>query len=490
MANGLTKEEINNRLIKLRNFERLYPELKNRYERIKTKNKQQQSEIQELHALVESQASLIQKLQLRIEELEIKVFGKRKKHNSNDDYGSIDHTKQGDKREQRPPSSFRRQKPKDEDITETKHFHIGKCPDCKGTLTKIKKAIRYIEDMILPTEVLNVFKKVEKQIITTGYCKHCKRRVSAVPIPKHEVVLGESIKRFVTYSNVILRLSYDQTRSLLKDLASINISEGEITNILDEQSRILYPEFEQLKERIRGQPGAHYDESSWNVQKEQQGKYVWVKTGTDSTDTVFLFGRSRGKGNAEELKDNNDQVGISDDYGAYRTLFKYHQLCWAHPKRKLRDLKNSECLDEATKQHCENVYQAFSILYEQLRKELAKDFELASRKKLRIQLLKEFDKIATPHPLDPAKLKTTKESLRKNKDSYFTCLMIPGIPSDNNKAERALRHVVLKRKSSFGSKTQKGADTISVLYSVLLSLWWKRPDHFFAEYASLARGGE
>ena len=32
----------------------------------------------------------------------------------------------------------------------------------------------------------------------------------------------------------------------------------------------------------------------------------------------------------------------------------------------------------------------------------------------------------------------------------------------NNKAERALRPLVIKRKLSYGSKTQKGADVISI----------------------------
>jgi hypothetical protein len=59
------------------------------------------------------------------------------------------------------------------------------------------------------------------------------------------------------------------------------------------------------------------------------------------------------------------------------------------------------------------------------------------------------------------------------------------IPLDNNEAERWLRHIVLKRKTSFGSKTQKWADTMSVLYSTLLSLWNSNPQTFFTEYKRL-----
>ena len=56
--------------------------------------------------------------------------------------------------------------------------------------------------------------------------------------------------------------------------------------------------------------------------------------------------------------------------------------------------------------------------------------------------------------------------LFKNREKYLTCLKFPGqIPMDNNKAERGLRHLVIKRKISYGSKTEKGAETIIWLAS-------------------------
>jgi hypothetical protein len=100
-------------------------------------------------------------------------------------------------------------------------------------------------------------------------------------------------------------------------------------------------------------------------------------------------------------------------------------------------------------------------------------------------LIERFQTITTPHIQDPKKLTVIKESLRKNISSYFTYMAHEGVLLDNNKAERALRHLVLKRKISFGSRTQKGADTLSVLCSALLSLWWRKPRNFFQEYLAL-----
>ena len=100
-------------------------------------------------------------------------------------------------------------------------------------------------------------------------------------------------------------------------------------------------------------------------------------------------------------------------------------------------------------------------------------------------MLKQLINIAKPYANDPVKLQTIKKGLLKNQEKYFTCLMFHNVPTTNNRAERALRHLVLKRKSSFGSKTQKGANTMSILCSVLLSLWWRKPDNFFKEYSAL-----
>ena len=108
------------------------------------------------------------------------------------------------------------------------------------------------------------------------------------------------------------------------------------------------------------------------------------------------------------------------------------------------------------------------------------------REKQADQLKERFNKVTSPCDKDPPQLATYKDSLRSNKDAYFVCLKYPGIiPPDNNKAERAIRHLVIKRKACFGSKTQKGADVLSVLYSVLLSLHWRKPDDYFAEYRKL-----
>ena len=60
--------------------------------------------------------------------------------------------------------------------------------------------------------------------------------------------------------------------------------------------------------------------------------------------------------------------------------------------------------------------------------------------------------------------------LRRHRDDLFTFLDEPDVPFDNNHAERAIRPAVMIRKNSFGNRSDRGADTQSVLMSVYRTL--------------------
>ena len=66
--------------------------------------------------------------------------------------------------------------------------------------------------------------------------------------------------------------------------------------------------------------------------------------------------------------------------------------------------------------------------------------------------------------------------LLKHKDQIFTFLDVPGVPADNNHAERAIRPHVILRNRSFHNRTEAGAHAHSVLTSLVQTLLLqKRP---------------
>jgi len=54
----------------------------------------------------------------------------------------------------------------------------------------------------------------------------------------------------VAFCVVVLRLSFEQTKVLLKDVGHIGISDGEVGNILKREAERLVPAYEELKQRI------------------------------------------------------------------------------------------------------------------------------------------------------------------------------------------------------------------------------------------------
>lgn len=454
---------------------------------LRQKNQQLRQQVQLLTATVAHQEKQIESLKLIVEELRKIVFGNKKtggkKGTDTTGSGGFREEKKKRKSADRSPDSYRRSAPSDAQGTDIYEYPLTHCPDCGSLLILLKTIIRYVEDIEDLTKLSKILKKITKHMIGSGYCPKCRKRKIARPVPPQISILGQNIKKFITYLTVIMRLSFGQVRQFLRDTASFEISDGEIASSLDEQGIRLAPERDRLVQKIRGAPGRHYDETGWKVQKGAQGNYCWISRPTEGEEAVFLMGRSRGKGNAEELQGEIDnQVGVSDDYAAYDNLFSEHQLCMAHPDRKLRDLAESKTLAPFPRAACQESYDAFSKLYADLQETLSTEYQKEGWLAKRDEYMQRMKEIAQVDKRDPEKLTTIKQSLEKNAEKYFTCLLKPGIPADNNKAERGLRHIVLKRKISYGSKSQKGADTMAILCSTLLSAWWNKPDNFFVAY--------
>lgn len=430
---------------------------------------------------------IIETLKLQVEELQRMVFGKKKDNTlpkNNDDFNST-HGQSADK-QSRSPDSYRRPTPKQSEITETNLYPIHQCPKCSSCLKKIRTIVRYQEDIVLPILEKIKSKKVEKQKIQTGWCPQCQKRYQTRPVSPQLNNLGPNTKTMILYSNYVLRLSFQQIKDLLQDLYQLTISDGEISNILAKKAIKLQPVYEKLKTQIRGSPAIHLDETSWPQQK--QNKYAWVMTSINGEEAVFSVGQSRGKGNAENLLGDFNGTRITDGYAVYKNLKGDHQICWVHCLRKAKDLAQSDVLAKDKQEFCQKFYTQLVKLYEEVKENTAKRL---NRQQRMIEYLRLRDKIGLLAKVNsqqdlPQKLVGLKLQLSKYSQSLLTCIIKPNVPLDNNKAERKLRHLVLKRKNCFGTKTDKGSHVFEINASVLLSYWWSNRDNWFSKIHSLA----
>lgn len=478
LGDGLSKEEIKHRLVRLRNLEYLHKKARKRIVRQDKEINLLRLRIKELEERDKEKDKIIDYLKLQLEEIKIKIFGKKKDRDKDKKDGS---SKKPKDRQNTPrdPSSYQRPIPNDNEITKIEDHPIDNCPKCATTLTRKKIIVYYIEDIPLDKPQ----KEIIKHNVEQGYCPVCRKWRSAIPLPSAKCLIGQKLRQYICYLSIILRLSNQQIEDHVEDIHRINISQGEISKILEKEADRLRPEYEKLKTRVQQQQAIHYDETSWKVPTGTQGNYAWIMTGTETDEAVFSLGQSRGKGNINALNGNHNDIGITDDYGAYRNQFKHHQLCWAHPHRKWRDLAESGELKKEIKNICKKSFEQLSSVYYELEQTVKTKFDYQKTHNHFIDKISSFTKA---NLRDPLKLKKLKETFIKNKEQYLTCLKFPGIvPLDNNKAERGLRHLVIKRKISYGSKTQQGAEATSILASVLLSLKWMNPENFMMKYLNL-----
>jgi len=481
----IPEKEVKKRFQKLRNYENiLYPQLKERSDRLRVKNKA----LKEENDRLKKENKQIEKLQLELEELRAMKFGK--KRTGIKKTGIIPRVK---RKKQRCPETYRREIPKPEEITDNLRMELEICPDCGSKLIDKKEHTHYREDLYEAEKLIESAKKIVQTIVESGRCPSCGERKQAMEIPKQKVIIGQNIRNMVVYLCIVQGQSYEETQKSLKHQYGIDLSNGEIRNILEGESRLVTPYYEYIINSLF-EEAAHYDETSWKTKsfgkKVSEGNYCWVKIGVKSDYQIFWFGKSRGKGVAEQLRgEKKGSRGVSDDYGAYRDLFEYHELCWAHPHRKLRDLAESDNLKEQAKRVSKKAFKDFGKVYKQARKAgeklKGKKWTEAEKNKELQNLKTRFSELFQETKYDPEKLKAIRKSLNERMDKYFTFFKFPDLPLDNNKAERAIRKIVLKRKKSFNCRSQEGADTLSVLYSVVFSLMNSNPDeNFFTLYNS------
>lgn len=486
--------QLNQTKIDLRNKNSMYENAKEKVILLQKEIKNLKEENTQYLQIIDSQKEDIERMQYTIDEYSRMIFKKRKKisqdsHSFNQNETSDNENIHKNTNNKREKESYKRKIPSFDKISHTIETPIIQCPSCLHPLTNIKKIERYVEDISFK----EVKPKVTKYILHSWFCSVCKKQKSLKDIPKWVVMFWDNIRMFVNFSITVLKLSYDAVKSILKTLYSFEISDGEIRNILETEAKILTPEYNRIKWDIQKQFWVNFDETWWQVRSNDEKSYAWCMTWIENPDTIFDLWISRGGGEIDILgwvEENKLHIWISDWYPWYTNKFGIHQLCWAHPHRKLRDLTESK-LEEKKLERCRITHKEFAKLYGKVREEIKKEKEKStseeSRKKLKNKLLKIFEKITKIHKDDPKKLITYKESLWKYKDKYFVCILYPWIPADNNKAERCLRHLVLKRKMCHWSQTKESAAFMSINYSVLLSRFWRHPDDFFWDYEYLRK---
>lgn len=465
--------------------------LKQNVARLKTTNAKLRVREIEREAVVAELRAQIDTLKIQMAELQTMVFGKNRRPPTGTS-GPESNVPAAPK-PPRTKNSYRRPLPPANAITSTTQCPVSRC-QCGGELVDITTTDRYVEDIPLPGLTPDYQSKlVTKFVVQRGTCRNCGKPTSGRDLGGATVSMGPNLRLLVNHLVAVVGMSYEQVAQLCGTLYGLELSDGEIANIVQRQHQAWLPTYEQLKIDIRAPGVIHNDETPWPIQSEEGRGYAWSLSDALSPRVCFVCAISRGAVHARNLIGPDfSGVRISDDYLGYRavTLPGSQQLCWAHLYRCIRDLRYNDNLPTEQQPYVTDWYGVFAAIYQDLRMYLDEPYDKTVRLTQADELWRRVKELAATGPPsatigEPKKLTNLKAQLMRAGKSKLVICLTENTPCDNNRAERDLRQLVLKRKRSFGSKTPRGATALATVLSICTTTWRMNQGNYFQALAQL-----
>ncbi len=271
-------------------------------------------------------------------------------------------------------------------------------------------------------------------------------------------LVGPTLVSLIVCLSLRMRMSRPRIQEFLKDWLQIYLSVGTINQAISEGGRAVEPVEEQLLTEIKQSELLYADETGW----KENGRLVWLWVLITNSVTLFLIGGRSWEVIADILEGYAGWL-MSDGYQVYRKYAR-RLRCWAHLIRKPRGL--SESLNQEAQTFGEKVLACLTVLVERVYQ--ARAGPNANLKTEFADQLEELKAWCEQHR-DSTHKKTRQlaRELLNDWDAIWTVLEFPELPLTNNIAEQALRHWVIARKISYGTRTKQGSRAFALLASVI-----------------------
>jgi hypothetical protein len=326
----------------------------------------------------------------------------------------------------------------------------------------------------------------------TCHCGHVTRaepyRVAPQPLWKVELsewhLVGPELLSLILSLTFRLRASRARVQEFLHDWLGLHLSIGTLQQCVLEAGRAVEPLEDQLVEELRQAEVAHVDETSWR--QGATALWLWVFVSTEVS--LYLIAYRTAEMLETVLKDAFPGWLMSDGYHVYRAM-KRRLRCWAHLVRKARGL--AQCLDPPAQRFGQAVLDEMTGLMKAVyaaRESPGRDLVSACREEVeRLRALCQQHREARHE-----KTRALARELLNDWEAIFQVLAHPELPLTNNEAERALRHWVIARKLSFGTRTLEGSRAYGLLASVIETCRKRRqlPWGYLAQVIRARRAGQ
>ena len=338
---------------------------------------------------------------------------------------------------------------------------VENCPDCGTHLTGgwVQRTREVIELPVAPVQVT-------QHVFIARTCPVCRRR--RVPTAQLDGValgrqrLGVNLLSRIATLREEGRLPIRSIQWYLRTVHQLSLSVGAIVSAIHQTAQQAQPAVAGIVDRIRASP--------WSTPTKPAG----VRAGPTATCGLsapppnatscerYFLRRGRGKAVVDEaLGESFSGVLVSDFYAAYHHYDGPKQRCWAHLLRDIHDLVARYLKDAPLARWAAAVHR----LYEE-----AKAFSHPQAQRRRVAQLaweRQLLAICQPFLADPLAVQGKLcRRIERHIKELFVFGAEPDVPADNNPAERSLRHVVISRKVSGGTRSEQGTESKMTLASI------------------------
>jgi len=292
-------------------------------------------------------------------------------------------------------------------------------------------------------------------------------RIVIAPLPvtvKAAGLVGPKLSALAAYQKGDCHMSYTTIQRFWNDVLGIPISRAQLVNVIQKVSAAFAKPYAELREALAQEPYVGADESGHN----DRGDPLWTWCFRALRFTVFHIDPSRG---SEVLKailtETFGGVVGSDYFSAYHKYMAdcgvLVQFCWAHLIRDIRFL-------------AEHTNSSLAGWGQKLLLWIRKLFDTWHRAEHMTQVgfARSMDRIqrgflqVVRRPPSRAEALTLANRFRGHQaDNYFRFLTTPGIEPTNNQTEQAIRHIVIDRHITPGTRGKRGQRWCERVWTVI-----------------------
>lgn len=334
------------------------------------------------------------------------------------------------------------------------------CPDCGGRLKLKEVRDRTVieSEPIKPKKVLYHLSHKE-----CTHCHHVFRAKAPGVLPK--ALYGNQI----TAQTTVMHYFHGIPMGRICEMTAIPL--GSLVDMFHRLSGYFAPVVDLLREQYRLSPVKHADETGWR--NDGQSGYAWLFCTPETS--LFSFQNTRSASVPRSIFGEKKLPGVLvvDRYNAYNKTPVQIQYCYAHLLRDVEKLEKDFPDHPEIKAFVSTLVPLLAQAMH-LRTQPLSDEQYYRQAKEIQQKIVELNKSPAQH----LAIRAIQDLFNTNEHRLYHWVQDRRVPPDNNLAERNLRPTVIARKVSFGSSSDAGAKTRSVLMSVLHTLNKRRGDQF------------